>query len=195
MLEKLADIRKPKVLILNKVDTVDKPPLLDLAARANASGKVRRHLHALGAERRRCRRSAGYGWRRMCRPGPGSIRKTRSPTRRRARSRPRSRAKSCSCGCIRNCPTSRRSRPNSGKNCATARCASSRPSMWSARASVRSCSAKTDRRSSRSARNRARNCRRCSSTRCICSCSSRCAKGWGDDPERYREMGLEFPKE
>ena len=39
MLEKLADIRKPKVLILNKVDTVEKPPLLDLAARANAAAK------------------------------------------------------------------------------------------------------------------------------------------------------------
>jgi GTP-binding protein Era len=39
MLEKLADIRKPKMLILNKVDTVEKPPLLDLAARANAAAK------------------------------------------------------------------------------------------------------------------------------------------------------------
>ena len=34
-----------------------------------------------------------------------------------------------------------------------------------------------------------------SSSRCTCSCSSRCGKGWGDDPERYREMGLEFPRE
>src|SRR5262245_45862674 len=39
MLEKLADIRQPKLLILNKVDTVDKPVLLDLAARANAAAK------------------------------------------------------------------------------------------------------------------------------------------------------------
>ncbi len=37
MLEKLTAIAKPKVLILNKVDTVDKPSLLDLAARANAA--------------------------------------------------------------------------------------------------------------------------------------------------------------
>ncbi|MGZ3409829.1 MAG: GTPase Era [Xanthobacteraceae bacterium] len=39
MFEKLAAIRKPKLLILNKVDTVDKPFLLDLAARANAAAK------------------------------------------------------------------------------------------------------------------------------------------------------------
>src|SRR6478752_9357343 len=37
MLEKLADIRQPKVLTLNKVDLVDKPVLLDLAARANTA--------------------------------------------------------------------------------------------------------------------------------------------------------------
>jgi GTP-binding protein Era len=39
MFEKLGEIHKPKVLILNKVDTVDKPSLLDLSARANASAK------------------------------------------------------------------------------------------------------------------------------------------------------------
>jgi GTP-binding protein Era len=39
MLNKLADIRQPKVLILNKVDLIDKPSLLDLAARANAAAK------------------------------------------------------------------------------------------------------------------------------------------------------------
>jgi GTP-binding protein Era len=37
MLEKLAEIRKPKLLILNKVDAVEKPLLLDIAARANAA--------------------------------------------------------------------------------------------------------------------------------------------------------------
>lgn len=39
MFEKLGEIRKPKLLILNKVDTVDKPVLLDLAARANVAAK------------------------------------------------------------------------------------------------------------------------------------------------------------
>jgi GTP-binding protein Era len=37
MLGKLAELRKPKVLVLNKVDAVEKPPLLDLAAQANAA--------------------------------------------------------------------------------------------------------------------------------------------------------------
>ena len=36
---------------------------------------------------------------------------------------------------------------------------------------------------------------RSSSSRCICSCSSRCARAGATIPERYREMGLEFPKE
>jgi len=39
MLEKLAEIPQPKILILNKIDTVEKSSLLDLAARANAVAK------------------------------------------------------------------------------------------------------------------------------------------------------------
>ena len=39
MLEKLAEIPQPKILILNKIDTVEKSSLLDLAARANAAAK------------------------------------------------------------------------------------------------------------------------------------------------------------
>ncbi len=54
MLEKLADIRQPKVLILNKVDLVDKPSLLDLAARANASAKFDATFMLVGAAWRWC---------------------------------------------------------------------------------------------------------------------------------------------
>jgi len=36
LLAKLAEVKQPKILILNKVDTVDKPRLLALAAQANA---------------------------------------------------------------------------------------------------------------------------------------------------------------
>ena len=58
------------------------------------------------------------GWRSMCRRGRGSIRPTRCRTLRSANSPRRSRAKSCSSGCTRNCPTTRRSKPKSGRNCA-----------------------------------------------------------------------------
>ena len=52
-----------------------------------------------------------------------------------------------------------------------ARCASSRPSMWSAKASARSCSARAGRRSRRSARRRAASSRRSSRRESTCSYS------------------------
>ena len=42
ILEKLAEVRQPKVLILNKVDLVEKPALLALARAVNATREVRR---------------------------------------------------------------------------------------------------------------------------------------------------------
>ena len=44
LFEQLAEVRQPKILVLNKVDAVDKPRLLELAARANAEGvHLQRH--------------------------------------------------------------------------------------------------------------------------------------------------------
>ena len=70
ILRRLADVRAPKVLVLNKVDLVDKPALLTLTQTLNERAQVRRDFHDLGAVRRRRRRPAKAGSPRMCRPGP-----------------------------------------------------------------------------------------------------------------------------
>ena len=45
--------RQPKILILNKIDVVAKPDLLALAKTANEEAQFERHIHDLRAERRR----------------------------------------------------------------------------------------------------------------------------------------------
>ena len=52
ILARLADVRQRKVLILNKVDLVEKRGLLALAESLNGAGEVRSDLHDLGAVRR-----------------------------------------------------------------------------------------------------------------------------------------------
>ncbi len=69
ILRALGDVRPPKVLVLNKVDLVDKPALLALDAEAQRAGELRRDLHDLGADRRRRRRSQKLV-RRACPAGP-----------------------------------------------------------------------------------------------------------------------------
>ena len=66
----LADVGEPKVLILNKIDLVDKPTLLALAQATERARAVRRDLHDLGADRRRRRGSASTGSPRMSPEGP-----------------------------------------------------------------------------------------------------------------------------
>ena len=164
-------------------------------AGAQRARGLRRDLHDLGAHRRRRRRPQALSRARTCRRGRGSIRRTRSPMRRCASSRPRSPARSFICGCTRNCRTSRRSRPKLEGAARTARCASSRRSMSSARASARSCSARAARRSRRSARRRARRSPMLIETAGAPVPVRQGARGLGRRPGRYREMGLEFPRE
>ena len=165
------------------------------AGQAPTSGRVRGDLHGLGAVRRRRRRPQRRCSPRMCRQGRGFIRRTRCRTRRCAIWRPRSPAKRSICGCTRNCRTSRRSRPRSGRSSRTVRSASSRPSMSSAKASARSCSARAARPSRRSARRRATRSPRSIEQPVHLFLFVKVREGWGEDPDRYREMGLEFPKE
>ena len=91
-------------------------------------------------------------------------------------------------------PVDRRDGPVAGAR-PTARCASSRRSSSSARASARSCSARAARPSRRSARRRARRSREVAETPVHLFLFVKVRENWADDPERYREMGLEFPEE
>ena len=196
ILHKLAEVRQPKVLVLNKVDIVDKPKLLALAQSAGARTKFEAVFMVSARTGDGVEDLKTWLMRAARRWDRGTIRKTRGfTTRRNGISRPRSRARSSISSCIRNCRTSRRSRPNSGPSARTARCASSRRSMWSAKASVRSCSARRANPSRRSARRRARISPRSWTSRSHLFLFVKVREGWGDDPERYREMGLEFPKE
>ena len=94
LLEKLDEVRQPKVLILNKVDLVEKEKLLALAQAANARRQVRGDLHDFRDQAATASRMSANGSRATCRPGPGIIPRTRSPTRRCASLPPRSRARS-----------------------------------------------------------------------------------------------------
>jgi GTPase Era involved in 16S rRNA processing len=67
--------------------------------------------------------------------------------------------------------------------------------MSSAKASAKSCSAKPVRRSRRSERRRALDIAEAIEHPVHLFLFVKVREGWGDDPERYREMGLEFPKE
>ena len=183
-----------KVLILNKVDLVAKPALLALAQAANERAKFEATfmISALTGDGVA---DLKPGSPRACRRARGSIRPTRCPTRRCGSSRPRSRARSCSSGCTRNCPISPRSRPRAGRSCATARSASSRRSMSSAKASARSCSARAAQTIKAIGEAARKEIAEIAEAKVHLFLFVKVREGWGEDPERYRAMGLEFPKE
>ncbi len=116
LLDKLAQVRQPKLLLINKVDLVDKPALLTLAKAANARAQfaVTFMISALSGDG--VADVKALACRATLRPDRGTTRRTRSPTRRCASSPPRSRARSSICVCTRSCPTSRRSKPSNGRS-------------------------------------------------------------------------------
>ncbi len=126
--------------------------------------------------------------------GPGSIRKTRSPKRRSARSPPRSRAKNCSSGCTTNCPIRRRSRPTAGRTCPTDRRASSRRSSSPARATARSCIGEGGRTIKAIGTAARKDIAEAHGANVHLFLHVKVRENWLDDPERYRAMGLDFPK-
>ena len=194
ILRTLGDVRSAKVLVLNKVDLVEKPALLTLTQTLNE------RMAFAATFMISARSGSGVAdlksfFAAHVPPGHGSIRRTRSPTRRCASLPPRSPAKSFFCDCIRNCPISRLSRPKSGRSSATAPCASSRPSMSSAKASAKSCSARAARRSRAIGAAARKDIAEAVEHPVHLFLFVKVREGWGDDPERYREMGLEFPKE
>ncbi len=155
ILARLAEVRQPKILlILNKVDLVDKSALLDARQGRQRARRVRSDLHDLGADRRWRRRRQALA--RRARAG-GTVALSRRSDHRRADAP----------ACGRDHPREALSAPAPGtaisvhgrnrvcgRNSGTARSGSSRRSMSSAKASARSCSARAARPSRRSARMR-----------------------------------------
>ena len=116
ILRGLTEVRAPKVLVLNKVDIVEKPKLLALAQSLNERATFAaifmisaRTGDGVG-DLKAYFRGACAVWALALSGGP-DLGRTAPPARRRDYAR-----ESFICGCIRNCPTSRRSRPRSGRN-------------------------------------------------------------------------------
>src|SRR5262252_8876975 len=114
-----------------------------------------------------------------CRKAPGIIPRTRSPTRRCASWRPRSRVKSSICGCTRSCHTSPRSRP-------------SYVERESQRKIVLGKGGQTIKAIGADARREIANMIEAPVHLFL---FVKVRDRWGDDPDRYRGMGLEFPDE
>ncbi len=115
--------------------------------------------------------------------------------RRCASSRPRSRAKSCSSGCIRNCPITRRSRPRAWKELRGGEIRIEQ-TIYVERESQRKIvigkGGQTIKAIGEAAR---REIAEIVEHKVHLFLFVKVREGWGDDPERYRAMGLEFPKE
>ena len=114
--------------------------------------------------------------------------------RRCASSPPRSRARSSICACIRNCPISRRSRPRSGRSCKDGSVRIEQTiyvERESQRKIVLGKGGQTIKAIGAAAR---REIAAAIEQPVHLFLFVKVREGWGDDPERYREMGLEFPE-
>jgi GTP-binding protein Era len=94
LLDSLAERQGRTILVINKIDQVKRDTLLALTAHSR-EGQVRRDLHDLGTQRLGLQGPDGLPAQKRCRKGRGTIRKTRSPICRCASWRPRSPARSC----------------------------------------------------------------------------------------------------
>ena len=127
-------------------------------------------------------------------PVRGSIPRTRSPTCRSASSPPRSRARSCSSGCTRSCPIRRRSRPRSGRDqkdgsarveqtIFVARDSQKKIVIGKGGATIKAISTAARKEIAEIAEKPVH-----------LFLFVKVRENWADDPERYRVMGIEFPK-
>lgn len=122
LLEKLAELKQPKFLILNKIDTVAKEKLLEITTKVNAQGQFEATFMIAAL--------TGYGckdimsWLETRLPlGPWLYPEDQisdAPLRFLAAEITREKSSS---GCMTSCPIARRSRRSSGSSGPTARCA------------------------------------------------------------------------
>ena len=162
--------------------------------RAQRAPALRPHLHGLGPDRRRHRRSeAPAGGDDAGRPvalsGGPDLGCAAAHARRRDHAREDLRAPARGAAL----PIDGRDRPVAG-TARRLRAHRADRSSWSARASARSCSARAARPSRRSAKRRAGRSPRSPRRPVHLFLFVKVRENWEDDPERYREMGLEFPK-
>ena len=195
ILTTLAKVAHPKILVINKIDLVPREKLLALAKAANDRMKFEDTFMISALSGDGIDDLQADAWRASFRQGRSIIPRTRCRWRRCAISPPKSPAKRSFSSCIRNCRISPPSRPTAGPTARTARSGSSRPSLSSGKASARSCWARAAPPSSRSARRRARRSPRSPARPVHLFLFVKVRENWGDDPDRYREMGIEFPKE
>ena len=196
ILKKLAEVRQPKVLILNKVDIVEKATLLALATGANERGKFAATFMISALTGRRRRRRAQHGLPSRCPPAPGTIRRTRcrdAPLRQLAAEITREKLYRPAAPGIAVSVDGRDrdldgTQGRLGPDRADDLCRARQPEEDRARA-------RADRPSRRSAPPRASEIAEIIETPVHLFLFVKVREGWGDDPERYRQMGLEFPKE
>ncbi len=195
ILAKLPDVRRPKILILNKIDLIERSPLLGLAATLNARSCLRAHLHGLGADRRRRRRPQRAARRDDAARALALSRGPDSPTRRCACSPPRSRAKKIYERLHEELPYQStvetdqwQERPDGSVRI--------EQTIFVERESQRKIvlgkGGQTIKAIGQAARKEHRRDHRSAGPPLPVRQG---ARELGDDPERYREMGLEFPKE
>ena len=196
ILARLKEARTPLLAVLNKVDRVAaKEKLLALAdaLRAAAPFAAVYMISALtgdGVAELKRDLAARMPRRSLALSGRGPLGCAAA-----ARSPPRSRARRSSTGCTTSCPMPRRWRRPRGRSVRTTLGAHRADDLRDTRRARRpSCSARAARRSSRSRPRPAWSSPRSSSGPVHLFLFVKVREGWQDDPERYREMGLELPK-
>jgi len=191
---KLAEIARPKILLINKVDLVEtsvsgwnREAATIARPSTRHSGSSALTVDGVADVKVACRARAGRA--------VGTIRGSDPPTRRcTSLPPPISRARSFICGFLPgSCVISPR-RDDQWKELRTARPASSNDPTSSAKASARSCSARAYRPSGQSGGGAPRDRRLWSRRRCIGSYSSLVRERWCDDPELYEGWASTFQR-
>ncbi len=195
ILDRLADVKLPKILILNKIDVVPRDTLLALTKTANdkAAFEATFMISALTGDGvadlkhwLAARMPAGA----VALSARSDVGRAGAPTRRRNHARKTVRAAASGTALS----LHGRDR-DAGRNCGAATCASNRRSMWSAKASARSCSARAAQTIKAIGEAARKEIAEIVEAKVHLFLFVKVREGWGDDPERYRAMGLEFPKE
>ena len=192
ILDKLGEGGKTRFLLLNKIDTVEVEALLGLAETVNARLRFD-ETFMISALRAHGSTNFATGSDRRCRPAPGYTRRIRSPMRPCGPSRPRSRGKKCSSGCTRSCPIRRPSRRMTGRPCRTL--SRVEQTIFVTRPGHKKIVIGEDGRTIKSIGKAARkDIGEAADATVHLFLHVKVRENWLDDPERFREMGLDFPK-
>ncbi len=194
ILDRLKDTRMPLVLVLNKIDRVKKERLLELAQQCNARAPFTDTFMISALDGDGVADFKAY-LARTVPAGPLALSRRRDHrTRPCACWPPRSRARRSSSACTTSCPTRSRSRPPPGWSRRRA-FASSRPSSSSATARRRIVLGNGGRTIRQLSMESRKELAEIVEKPVHLFLFVKVRENWGDDPERYRELGLTFPKD